>query len=93
MVQWDLPKAVALHGSPVTGSLSVTGYPRPSVRAIIPSGCDYQQKVVHIGRHTSKAVFTINTVTKNCEQLYGLIWSKTYSVLRTNQLLIIGESE
>lgn len=89
VVQWELPKAVALNGDPVTASCSATGYPRPDVRVIIPK-CDYQQKVIHVGNHTSKAVFTMN-ITKNCEHIYCLISSKTYSVLRTNKLLIVGK--
>ena len=90
IVQWELPKAVALHGDPITGSCSASGYPRPNVKLIIPTRCDYQQNNVHIGRYTNKAVFTMN-VTKNCEQMYCLITSKTYSLLRTNKLLIVGE--
>ena len=89
VIQWDLPKAVALNGDPITGSCSATGYPRPDVRVIIPR-CDYQQNNIHIGNHTNKAVFTIN-VSKNCEQIYCLIRSKTYNLLRRNTLLIVGE--
>ena len=59
VIQWDIPKAVALNGSPITGSCSATGYPRPNVRVIIPTGCDYQQNNIHIGNHTNKAVFTM----------------------------------
>ena len=88
--QWILPKAVALNGSPVTGSCSASGYPRPNVRVIIPAGCDYQQNNVHVGNYTNKAVFTMN-VTKHCEQIYCLASSKTYSVLRTEKLLIVGK--
>ena len=88
--QWILPKAVALNGSPVTGSCSASGYPRPNVRVIIPAGCDYQQNNVHVGNYTNKAVFTMN-VTKHCERIYCLATSKSYSVLRSNKLLIVGK--
>ena len=90
VIQWNIPRAVALNGDPVTGSCSASGYPRPNVRVIIPAGCDYQQSNVHIGNHTNKAVFTMN-VTKNCKQIYCLVRSKTYSLLRRNKLLIVGE--
>ena len=90
MVQWELPKAVALNGDAVTGSCSASGYPRPNVRVIIPAGCDYRQKNIHVGNYTSKVVFTMN-VTKHCEQIYCLISNKAYSVLRTEKLLIVGK--
>ena len=66
-LHWDLPKAIALNGHAITGSCSASGYPRPDVRVIIPQ-CDYQQKSVHVGAHTNKAVFTMNA-TKKCEQI------------------------
>lgn len=90
VTQWNLPKVVALNGDAVTGSCSASGYPRPNVRVIIP-GCNYQQASININKHTNKAVFTINNVTKNCEQIYCLITTKTSSVLRTKKLLIVGE--
>jgi len=90
VIQWDLPRAVALNGDAVTGSCSASGYPRPNVTVIIP-GCDYQQKSVYINKHTNRAVFTINSITKNCEQIYCLISTKTSSVLRIKKLLIVGE--
>ena len=89
VIQWDLPKAVALNGYPVTASCGASGYPRPNVRVIIP-GCDYQQNNVHIGNYTNKAVFTMN-VTKNCGRIYCLIMSRTYSILRTTSMLIVGK--
>ena len=89
VIQWDLPKAVALNGDPVTASCSASGFPRPNVRVIIP-GCDYHQNNVRIGNYTNKAVFTMN-VTKRCERIYCLVTSKTYSLLKTNNLLIVGE--
>ena len=89
VTHWDLPKAVALNGHAVTGSCSASGYPRPDVRVIIP-GCDYKQANVHVGKYTNEAVFTMN-VTRNCEKIYCLISTETYSVLRTNKLFIVGE--
>ena len=90
VIQWELPKAVGLNGVAITGSCSASGYPRPNVKVIIPAGCDYQQNNVHVGNYTNKAVFTMN-VTKHCEQIYCLASSKTYSVLRTEKLLIVGK--
>lgn len=89
LIHWDLPKAVALNGGPVTGSCSASGYPRPNVDVIIP-GCDYKQTNIHVGKHTNEALFTMN-VTGNCENIYCLISTKTYSILRTKKLLIVGE--
>ena len=90
VVQWELPKAVALNGDAITGSCSASGNPRPNVRVIIPAGCDYEQSSFHVGNHTSKAVFIMN-VTKHCEKIYCLISSKTYSFHRTEELLIVGK--
>lgn len=89
VILWELPKAVALNGGAVTGSCSASGYPRPDVRVIIPK-CDYQQENVYVGNHTNKAVFTMN-ITRNCEKIYCLVASTTYSILRTNELLIVGK--
>ena len=84
-VQWDLPKAVALNGDPVTGSCSASGYPRPDIKVFIPL-CNYQLNNVHIGRYTTKAVFTMN-ITRNCDKIYCLIGN----ILRTSNLLIVGK--
>ena len=43
--------------NPVTGNCSVTGYPRPNVKLIIPAKFDYQHNNVHFGNHINKAVF------------------------------------
>lgn len=89
VIVWDVPKVVAVDGDLVTGSCSASGYPRPNVRVVIP-GCDYKQENVHVGKHTNKAVFSMN-VTKSCGRIYCLITSKAYNVLRTKELLIVGE--
>ena len=91
VIQWSLPNAVALNGNSVTGRCSAFGYPRPDVKVVIPR-CNYKQENVHVGRHTNEAVFTIMNVTKSCEQIYCLIRSKTYSILRRYKLLIVGKS-
>lgn len=87
VVEWTLPKAVGLHGSPIHGSCSVTAYPRPAVRVITPKGCDSQKKNIHIGRHTNKVEFTIKNATKRCEKIHCFI--QTFGELNTTELLII----
>ena len=89
VVEWDLPKAVGLYGAPINGSCSVTAYPRPHVIVITPYGCDSQHKSFPIGRYTTKALFTISNVTKNCEQIRCLI--TTFHELHTTELLIVGK--
>lgn len=89
VVQWDLPKAVGLYGSPISGSCSVTAYPRPQVLVITPYGCDSQAKSILIGQYTNKVLFTISNVTKNCEMIYCYIL--TFGELYTTELLIIGK--
>ena len=91
MVQWDLPKAVGLHGSPINGSCSVTAYPRPHVLVITPYGCENQQQSIHIGSHTNKVVFTINNATKSCEEIHCYI--STFGELNSTELLIIGKCQ
>ena len=91
VVEWDLPKAVGLHGAPIHGSCSVTAYPRPAVRVITPHGCDSQKKNVHIGRHTNKVEFTINNATKRCEKIHCFI--QTFGEVNTTGLLIIGKHQ
>lgn len=89
VIQWDLPKAVGLHGTAITGSCNATAYPRPNVMVIASNGCDYkQERVIPIGRHTNKAVFTIKNVTKSCEKIHCYI-PKFYHINST-ELLIIG---
>ena len=89
MVEWNLPKAVGLHGAPIKGSCTVTAYPRPSVMVITPYGCKSQQKSVHVGKHTNKVEFTINNVTKRCEKIHCFI--RTFGKLDTTELLIVGK--
>ena len=89
VVEWNLPKAVGLHGAPIKGSCSVTAYPRPSVMVITPFGCKSQQKSIHIGRHTNKVEFTIHNATKRCEEIHCFI--RTFGELNTTELLIVGK--
>ena len=89
VVEWDLPKAVGLYGAPISGSCSVTAYPRPHVMFIIPYGCDSQHKSIHIGRYTTKVLFTISNVTKSCKEIHCYI--STFGKLNTKELLIVGK--
>ena len=90
-MQWDLPKVVGLHSSPINGSCSVTAYPRPNVSVIILYGCDIQQESILITQYTNKVLFTISNVTKNCEKIYCFI--PTFSEIHTTELLIIGKCQ
>lgn len=88
-IEWDLPKAVGLNGVAVTGSCSVTAYPRPlDAKVMIPFGCDYQQERIHIRKHTTKIVFTIKNITKGCEKIYCFI--PRFEHIESRELLIIG---
>ena len=89
MVQWDLPKAVGLHGAPISGSCTVTAYPRPQVLVITSTGCQIQKESIPIERHTTKVLFTISNVTKVCEQIHCYI--PTFGELDTTKLLIVGK--
>ena len=89
VVEWNLPKAVCLHGAPIKGSCTVTAYPRPSVMVITPYGCKSQQKSVHVGRYTNKVEFNINNVTKRCKEIHCFI--RTFGELDTTELLIVGK--
>ena len=90
MVEWDLPKAVGLHGAPIKGSCSVTAYPKPAaVTVITPFGCYSRHNNIHIGKHTIKAEFIIKNVTKECEEIHCFI--HTFATLNTTELLIIGK--
>ena len=91
VVQWDLPKAVGLYGAPISGSCSVTAYPRPHVLVITPYKCHNQQKIIPIGQYTNKVLFTISNVTKNCEKIYCYI--PTFGEIHTTELLIIGKCQ
>ena len=89
MVEWDLPKAVGLHGAPINGSCTVTAYPRPHVKVITPNGCKSEEESIRIGRYTNKVVFTIHNATKSCEEIYCYI--STFGELNSAELLIIGK--
>jgi len=88
-IEWDLPKAVGLNGTAVTGSCSITAYPRPSRATVLIPKCDYQQESIPIGNYTTKVVFTINNITKSCEHIYCYV--PTFGHIESRELLIVGE--
>lgn len=89
MVQWNLPKAVGLHAGAITGSCSVTAYPRPFVIVQINYECDYKRESVHIEGYTTTVVFTINNVTRKCETIRCYILP--FGKVNSTELLIVGK--
>ena len=72
VLRWNINETVIMNQS-TNGSCTATGSPRPLIKVIIPSRCEYQTEVTFIDNYTTAAEFRISHISRYCQVIYCYI--------------------